>query len=141
MEIAGKPVPQIEHGGSEWEKAMLELDKIAIIKILRTKGEEVERLDNIAQTSIGECMKLTGERDKLIELLKSSATQVICIKCHTICTYDGKACTVCGGSKMIKPVRILDHEKVEAIIAAADHEDGICGEGCLICAEEGGGKG
>ncbi len=108
-------------------------------EIIAKLEAENKRLDDIAQTTIGKNMLLTVKRDKLLKLLKGSATQVICVKCHTMCSFDGKVCTVCGGNKMIEPVRILDHKKVEAIIAEADHEDGECDEGCLICAEERGG--
>lgn len=116
MEINGKTIPHYDHYGPEWEKAMLDLDKKAIIRILKTKGEESDRLDEIAQTKVGKEMILTAERDQLLELLKEAATQVICTECHTICTYDGKVCTVCGGDKMLEPVRILDHKKVEEVI-------------------------
>lgn len=58
--------------------------------------------------------------NKMFKLLKGSATQVICTKCHTLCTYDGKVCTVCGGGQMIEPVKILDHKAVEALIGEVE---------------------
>ncbi len=99
-----------------------------------------EQFHSAAQEAIGKNMILAVERKKMLDLLKGSTTQVICVKCHTMGTYDGKVCSVCGGNKMIKPVRILDHKKVEAIITEAAHADGKCGEGCLLCEEERGGE-
>ena len=37
MEIDGRSVPHIKVGGPEWEAAMMELDKEAIVKMLKRK--------------------------------------------------------------------------------------------------------
>ena len=34
---------------------------------------EIKRLDNVAQTKVGECMKLTAERDDMRDLLEEAA--------------------------------------------------------------------
>ncbi len=89
MEIKRKPVPHIEHGGPEWEKAMLELDKKTIIQIFKKKIEEQEEnmslVDELrhqktrllkaltAETATLQqklIAELMGERDKAAEALK-----------------------------------------------------------------------
>ena len=43
-ELEGKPVPEYKPNGTEWHAAMMDLDKEAIVAILKTKCEEVDAI-------------------------------------------------------------------------------------------------
>ncbi len=66
MEINGKSIPHIEHGGPEWMAEMSDLDKETIIKMFGRKIRECDRYDDIAQEAIGKNMTLTAEKQQVI---------------------------------------------------------------------------
>ncbi len=69
MEIKGKSVPHIEHGGPEWEKAMLELDKEAIVQIFKKKIKEQEKSMSLVE-------ELRRQKIQLIEALNAETATI-----------------------------------------------------------------
>ncbi len=58
-------IPQIEHGGPEWFKAMLELDKDTIVKMFRKKIKEVDLQVHCSNELREGLTKAANERDEL----------------------------------------------------------------------------
>lgn len=70
MEIEGREISHVEHGGPKWEKEMMALDKEAIVKILQKKIEEADRYHDIAQTKIGKHMILQSSLNRSAKCCK-----------------------------------------------------------------------
>ncbi len=76
MELGGKTVPEYKPCGKEWTAAMMELDKEAIVAILKTKCEEVDRCVD--------CIQEYREADKKKDALEGVPDQGLQIERYFI---------------------------------------------------------
>lgn len=139
MEINGETIPHYDHRGPEWEKAMLELDKKAIIQILKTKGEEADRLDSIVQTKIGEKMVLSKHEEEVIKHLINAWNAFVGLRVIEQDDADEfrRAIHLAQMLVMSRPVRIKNAPHSQAPtgeVKASEHQSQMPSE-CSTCGD------